>query len=46
MKVLGIVGSDSFPYLGVAGQGEIKRDTTFQPFERTKELAAAITGRL
>lgn len=37
---------DSFPYLGVAGQGDIRRDATFQPFERAKDLAAAITVRL
>ena len=37
---------DSFPYLGVAGQGDIREDTTFQPFQRAKELAAAITESL
>ena len=37
---------DSFPYLGVAGRGEIEKDTPFQPLERAKELAAAITDRL
>jgi multimeric flavodoxin WrbA len=37
---------DSFPYLGVAGQGNIDRDNIFQPFERAKELAAAITAVL
>jgi multimeric flavodoxin WrbA len=37
---------DSFPYLGVAGRGDIGKDTTFQPLERCKELAAAITSSL
>jgi len=37
---------DSFPYLGVAGQGAIEKDTTFQPLERAKQLAAAITTSL
>jgi multimeric flavodoxin WrbA len=37
---------DSFPYLGVAGQGDIRKDTTFQPLERAKELAAAVAVRL
>jgi len=37
---------DAFPYLGVAGQGDIGRDSVFQPFERAKELAAAITAVL
>jgi multimeric flavodoxin WrbA len=37
---------DSFPYLGVAGRGDIRKDSTFQPLERAKELAAAITARL
>jgi hypothetical protein len=32
----------SFPYLGVAGQGDITKDTIFHPFERAKELAAAL----
>jgi len=33
---------DRFPYLGVAGQGDVRRDTTFNPFERSKDLAAAL----
>jgi multimeric flavodoxin WrbA len=36
---------DSFPYLGIAGRGDIRKDTTFQPLARAKELAAAITAR-
>jgi hypothetical protein len=35
-----------FPYLGVAGQGDIGKDEIFQPLARAKELAAAITARL
>ncbi len=31
-----------FPYLGVAGQGDVHRDVTFNPFERSKDLAEAI----
>jgi multimeric flavodoxin WrbA len=31
-----------FPYLGVAGQGDVQRDVTFNPFERSKDLAGAI----
>jgi multimeric flavodoxin WrbA len=47
-KVLGMrpVLLESFPYLGVTGQGDIRKDATFKPFERTKELAAAISARL
>ena len=46
--VLGMqpVRLNSFPYLGVAGQGDINRDATFKPLARAKELAAAITARL
>ncbi|UCF97903.1 MAG: NAD(P)H-dependent oxidoreductase [Spirochaetaceae bacterium] len=37
---------ERFPYLGVAAQGEIEMDTTFQPLERAKDLAAAISASL
>ncbi|MGV8125052.1 MAG: flavodoxin family protein [Candidatus Xenobiia bacterium LiM19] len=33
---------DRFPYLGVAGQGDIYNDRIFHPFDRSKDLAAAI----
>lgn len=33
---------DTFPYLGVAGQGNIQEDTTFSPFDRAKDLATAL----
>ena len=33
---------DRFPYLGVVGQGEVDRDEVFKPFERSRDLAAAI----
>ena len=33
---------ERFPYLGVAGQGDIRQDTIFDPFERSKDLAGAI----
>ena len=33
---------ERFPYLGVAGQGDVHRDTVFKPFERSKDLASAI----
>jgi multimeric flavodoxin WrbA len=31
-----------FPYLGVAGQGDVNEDVTFHPFERSKDLAGAL----
>ena len=31
-----------FPYLGVAGQGDIREDAIFKPFERSKDLARAL----
>lgn len=37
---------DAFPYLGVAGQGNVKNDTIFHPFERAKDLAVGLTRRL
>ena len=33
---------DTFPYLGVAGQGDIANDEIFRPFERSKDLAYAL----
>jgi len=33
---------EKFPYLGVAGQGDIYKDTIFHPFERSRDLACAI----
>ena len=36
------VGIERFPYLGVAGQGDVNKDTVFHPFEKSRELAAAI----
>ncbi len=34
----------SFPYLGVGGHGELERDEIFEPFERSKELAAELVA--
>jgi multimeric flavodoxin WrbA len=36
------VGIEKFPYLGIAGQGDVAKDTVFNPFEKSKELANAI----
>ena len=33
---------ERFPYLGVAGQGNIDEDEIFHPFERCKDLAGAL----
>ncbi len=33
---------DRFPYLGVAGQGDVSKDVVFNPFQRSKELADAV----
>jgi multimeric flavodoxin WrbA len=33
---------EHFPYLGVAGQGEVRQDAVIKPFERAKELAAGL----
>ena len=33
---------ERFPYLGVAGQGDINGDEAFHPFERCKDLADAL----
>jgi multimeric flavodoxin WrbA len=35
---------DRFPYLGVAGQGDVDGDAIFRPFERAKELAAVLVA--
>ncbi|MBN1981738.1 MAG: flavodoxin family protein [Chitinivibrionales bacterium] len=40
------IGIDRFPYLGVAGQGDVSKDVVFNPFERSKELAAAIMRKM
>jgi multimeric flavodoxin WrbA len=37
---------DRFPYLGVAGQGDITEDEVFHPFERCKDLAGALVERV
>jgi multimeric flavodoxin WrbA len=37
---------ERFPYLGVAGQGDVRQDTIFDPFERSKDLAGAIIKEL
>lgn len=33
---------DKFPYLGVAGQGDVAHDVVFHPYARAKDLAAAL----
>jgi multimeric flavodoxin WrbA len=35
---------DRFPYLGVAGQGDVDGDDVFHPFERARDLAAALVA--
>jgi multimeric flavodoxin WrbA len=37
---------DRFPYLGVAGQGDVEHDTIFKPLERSADLAAALVGEV
>jgi len=37
---------DTFPYLGVAGQGDIENDEIFRPFERSKDLARALVEQV
>ncbi|MBN2006987.1 MAG: NAD(P)H-dependent oxidoreductase [Anaerolineae bacterium] len=37
---------DKFPYLGVAGQGDVEHDRVFNPFARAKDLAAGLMGAL
>jgi len=33
---------EKFPYLGVAGQGDVNEDVVFNLFERSKDLADAL----
>jgi len=33
---------EKFPYMGVAGQGDVNEDVIFDPFERSKDLADAL----
>ena len=35
-----------FPYLGIAGQGDIRQDHTFRPFERCRDAASALQEAL
>jgi multimeric flavodoxin WrbA len=37
---------DKFPYLGVAGQGDVNQDVIFSPFERSEDLAGALVGEV
>jgi multimeric flavodoxin WrbA len=37
---------DKFPYLGVAGQGDITKNSVFNPFDRSKDLAHALLNEL
>lgn len=37
---------DAFPYLGVAGQGDMEDDAIFHPFERAKDLATELLKAL
>ena len=37
---------ERFPYLGVAGQGDIEQDTIFRPFERSMELADVLVKEM
>lgn len=37
---------EKFPYLGVAGQGNIREDEVFKPFERSKDLAKGIVAEV
>jgi multimeric flavodoxin WrbA len=37
---------ERFPYLGVAGQGDVHQDTIFHPFERSRDLAGAIMRKV
>ncbi|MFX0091642.1 MAG: flavodoxin family protein [Candidatus Hodarchaeota archaeon] len=36
------VALEKFPYLGIAGQGDVNQDKIFRPFERAKDLADTI----
>jgi len=37
---------EKFPYLGVAGQGDMREDEVFKPFERSKDLAKGIVAEV
>jgi multimeric flavodoxin WrbA len=37
---------DKFPYLGVAGQGDITKDSVFNPFDKSRELAQILFNEL
>ncbi|MBN1874278.1 MAG: flavodoxin family protein [Anaerolineae bacterium] len=37
---------DTFPYLGVAGQGNVENDIIFRPFERAGDLARGIVNEV
>lgn len=37
---------DTFPYLGIAGQGDVEHDAIFHPLERAKDLAATLMEEL
>jgi len=37
---------DTFPYLGVAGQGDVENDSVFHPFARARELAERIVDNI
>jgi multimeric flavodoxin WrbA len=37
---------EKFPYLGVAGQGDVNEDVVFYPFERSKDLADALVKEM
>jgi hypothetical protein len=37
---------ERFPYLGVAGQGNIDDDEIFHPFERCQDLAGALVEQV
>ena len=37
---------EKFPYLGVAGQGDVNEDVVFDPFERSKDLADALVKEM
>jgi multimeric flavodoxin WrbA len=37
---------DTFPYLGVAGQGDVESDSVFHPFAQARELAEGIVDTI
>lgn len=37
---------DKFPYLGVAGQGDVEHDAIFNPLARAKDLTVGLMGAL